>query len=170
MNSSFMNIFYVAIVLAVIFLILAIVLFFVFNIPKIVGSLTGKTSKREIKKIREGNSASGVKKYKSSIVNEQRGKVTDKIVSGELVKQKDINFGEVNTDKLSANETTVLNNQNNSSDETTVLSTDIQSGNETTVLSNQNSNFDENTTVLGTNNRFEEEEEICFSESSEIIT
>lgn len=167
MNSSFMNIFYVAIVLAVIFLILAIVLFFVFNIPKIVGSLTGKTSKREIKKIREGNSAAGIKKYKSSIVNEQRGKVTDKIVSGEPVKQKNINFGEVNTDNLSANETTLLNN---SSNETTVLSSDIQSENETTVLSNQNSNFDENTTVLGTNNHFEEEEEICFSESNEIIT
>lgn len=167
MNSSFMNIFYVAIVLAVIFLILAIVLFFVFNIPKIVGSLTDKTSKREIKKIREGNSASGIKKYKSSIVNEQRGKVTDKIVSGKPVKQKNINFGEVNTDNLLANETTLLNN---SSNETTVLSSDIQSENETTVLSNQNSNFDENTTVLGTNNHFEEEEEICFSESNEIIT
>lgn len=166
-----MNIFYVAIVFAVIFLILAVALFFVFNIPVIVGSLTGRTSKREIKKIIEGNQISGLKKYKSSIVNEQRGKVTDKIVSGELVKQQEIKFGEISTDKLAGNETTLLNTpQQEISDKTTVLYGSIQNADETTVLSNQNTSFGENTTVLGMVSGFEEEEEISFSESNEIVT
>lgn len=166
-----MNIFYVAIVFAVIFLILAVALFFVFNIPVIIGSLTGRTSKREIKKIIEGNQISGLKKYKSSIVNEQRGKVTDKIVSGELVKQQEIKYGEISTDKLAENETTLLNTpQQEISDKTTVLYGNIQNDDETTVLSDQNTSSGENTTVLGMVSSFEEEEEISFSESNEIVT
>lgn len=177
MNSIYINIFYIALVLGITFLFLSIALFFGFNIPKIIGNLSGRTAQIDIKKIREKNETSGVKKYKSSVVNENRGKKTDKIVSGRLVKNLKINYGELRTDELEHK-----NGNNKASTATTVLdSEEIKTNNlnVTTVLDNFRDTIENHneTTVLGTSevtyksdNSFEVEEDIYFAESAEIIT
>ena len=128
---------------SLIMLAVSIALFFVFKIPKVIGDLTGRTARKAIEDIRRQNEESGDKTYKSSAVNLQRGKLTDKITkSGRLQKREDSPFGTgVITEQLSGNhaamptnETTVL-----TANETTVLyesnETTVLSANETTVLS-----------------------------------
>lgn len=133
----YMTIFEVGRILAIIMFVVSLVLFFVLKIPAVIGDLSGATAKKAIENIRNQNEESGDKAYKSSAVNKERGKLTDKISpSGSLhSKPSDkLGFG-MKTEKIStqrldneeAGETTVLDAAN----ETTVLS----SGNETTVLS-----------------------------------
>lgn len=55
---------------------LAIVLGLFFEIPKVIGDLTGITAKRAIAKMRAENEKTGVKKYNVSSVNLERGKIT----------------------------------------------------------------------------------------------
>ena len=66
----------------------SILLFFLLKIPKVIGDLSGRTARRAIDDIRRQNEESGDKTYKSSAVNLQRGKVTDKITkSGRLLRR-----------------------------------------------------------------------------------
>jgi len=65
--------------LAGVTLIAAIFMFFKMNILAIVGDLTGKTVAREIKAMREMNTATGNKIHRSSRVNIERGTLTDKV-------------------------------------------------------------------------------------------
>ncbi len=118
-------------------LVTSIVLFFVLRIPKVVNDLTGRTAKKAIEAIRMQNEQTGDKAYKSSAVNMQRGKVTDKISpSGRLQQREETPFGtgriteKISTSRLSREdlgETTVLDTAN----ETTVLGGEYG---ETTVL------------------------------------
>lgn len=62
-----------------ILLVVSAVLFFLLDIPKVIGDLTGSNAKKGIESIRKQNEASGDKSYKSSSVNLRRGRVTDKI-------------------------------------------------------------------------------------------
>lgn len=120
-----------------IFFVITVVLFFVLRIPKVFSDLTGRTARKAIESIRLQNEQTGDKSYKSSPVNMQRGKLTDKMTrSGRIVQRGDTPFGTgVITEKIStqqlppeepAGETTVLG-----ADETTVLSAEAG---ETTVL------------------------------------
>lgn len=114
---------------------ISVILFFTLRIPKVISDLTGRTAKKAIEQIRRQNEESGDKTYKSSAVNLERGKVTDKISeSGRVLSQGDSPFGTgVITEKIAyenvpmhqAEETTVLGG----GDETTVLAAE-----ETTVL------------------------------------
>lgn len=133
----YMNIYNVGVVLTIIMFVVSLILFFVLKIPAVIGDLSGATARKAIENIRNQNEETGEKAYKSSAVNQERGKLTDKISpSGSLhSKPSDkLGFG-MKTEKIStqrldnedAGETTVLGGGN----ETTVLS----SGNETTVLS-----------------------------------
>lgn len=117
------------------------ILFFTLKIPRVIGDLTGRTARKAIEDIRKQNEQTGDKTYKSSAVNLQRGKLTDKITqSGKLIRRADPPFGTgVITEQLVgqqnvsySNETTVLD----SAPETTVLHT--ESG-ETTVLDSSGS-------------------------------
>ena len=112
------------------------ILFFTFKIPRVIGDLTGRTARKAIEDIRDRNERSGDKTYKSSAVNLQRGKLTDKITqSGKLIRRAESPFGTgVITEQLAgqqntsySNETTVLD----SAPETTVL---YPESGETTVL------------------------------------
>lgn len=165
--------------LSILMLIASVVLFFVLKIPKVIGDLTGRTARKAIEDIRKQNEQSGDKTYRSSAVNRQRGKLTDKISkSGRLEKRAESPFGTgVITEQLSgkaapvANETTVL------SEETTVLS------NETTVLANETTVLEPvsmETTVLTSEAapvqaaqsvapRFQVEYEITFVHTREVI-
>lgn len=61
----------------------AVFMFFRLKIPAVIGDLSGKTVAREIKAIRDANVASGVKAHKSSRVNIDRGKLTEKVAENE---------------------------------------------------------------------------------------
>ena len=115
-----------------IFFVIAVVLFFVLHIPRVISDLSGRTARKAIENIRLRNEQSGDKTYQSSAVNIQRGKLTDKISpSGRLIPSNATPFGTgVITEKIStqrlaceepAGETTVLA----VSDETSVLNPDI---------------------------------------------
>ena len=69
----------VAYVLAGIFLLAAIAIFFLLDIRSVIGDVTGATARKAIRDIRAQNEASGNKAYKPSPVNAARGKLTAKI-------------------------------------------------------------------------------------------
>lgn len=125
----YMNIYMVGLVLAGIMLVVSVILFFALKIPAVIGDLSGATARKAIENIRNQNEESGEKAYKSSAVNRERGRLTDKISpSGSLhTKPSDkLGFG-MKTEKISTQRLDVED-----SGETTLLS----AANETTVLSN----------------------------------
>jgi len=62
-------------------LVVSVILFFVLEIPKVVGDLSGSNARKGIENIRRQNEATGDKSYQSSSVNLKRGRLTDKISS-----------------------------------------------------------------------------------------
>ncbi len=134
--ENYRMIFYAAAIACGICFIVTVLFFFLFRIPKIISDISGRTAKKGIREIRERNELSGDKAYKSSSVNRQRGKVTDRIgADGKPVsKEKGFSTGitteKISTQKLAGGlETEVLYMDGN---ETEVLSF---AGNETEVLS-----------------------------------
>ena len=123
-------------------LIVSVLLFIFLRIPRVIGDLTGATARKAIENIRNQNESSGDKIYKSSAVNRERGRLTDKIsASGNIAHHETNQFGgAMATTKI---DTQVLS-ENTESNETTVLGVD----NGTTVLSNETTVLDNGTTVL----------------------
>lgn len=174
----------VSYILAGVCFLLCIALFFLLDVPKLFGDVTGSNAKKAIESIRQQNEYTGDKAYKPSAVNVARGKVTDKISPSGRLQSKNSLTVAVGTEKFSTaklqpnNETTVLSSEttvlSNASNETTVLSTN---SNETTVLSNVEMYTE--TTVLDqadapdysfdNSSIFEIETELMFVGSSEII-
>lgn len=62
---------------AVVFLLLSVFLFFKLKIITIISDLSGRTARKAIAQIRDNNSRSGEKPFRSSSVNINRGKLTD---------------------------------------------------------------------------------------------
>lgn len=177
--------------LAVLCLILSVILFFVLKIPRVIGDLTGSTAKKAIESIRNQNEKSGDKVHKTSYVNKQRGRITDKMTdSGKLIPTASVNEGgamataKISTTVLATQaresyeasllegnteETTILDSS--SGNETTVLSQNT--GNETTVLSQDfyNPNTADETSILSQNeaNVFVIEYELTFIHTDEVI-
>lgn len=104
-------------------LVASVALFFLLEIKKVVGDVSGSTAKKAIEDIRRQNEQTGNKAYKPSQVNKSRGKVTDKISnSGRTITHSAGLGGSVGTSELPASETTLLNeNQGDAVNETTVL-------------------------------------------------
>lgn len=136
----FRYIYYGGMFCAIAFLLVTVILFFALKIPQVIGDLTGATARRAIEDIRNKNEATGEKAYKSSAVNKERGRLTDKISqSGRLIPQEGrggmtgaMSTEKISTQKLASDETAVLS----SSNETTLLYSP-SNGNEATVLSSQ---------------------------------
>lgn len=186
----YMMIFEVGRILAILMFVVSLILFFVLKIPAVIGDLSGATARKAIENIRNQNEESGEKAYKSSAVNKERGKLTDKISpSGSLhSKPSDkLGFG-MKTEKIStqrldsedAGETTVLSAAN----ETTVLSSNIGETevlneapvfNETTLLSPDMMNvpgtvdFGDTSELPPLPGFFEIEQEITFIHTQEMI-
>ena len=134
-----------------VFFAISVLLFFVLKIPSVISDLTGRTARKAIENIRRQNEQSGNKTYRSSTVNMQRGKLTDKISpSGRLVTRDENAFGvgsitqKIATHKLQTPGTDVLDcapetDVLSGAAETDVLSygaeTDVLSGGETSLLS-----------------------------------
>ncbi len=57
---------------------LSVFFWFFFGIPAVAGDLTGRTARKSIARMRDANERSGVKPYRSSKINADRGRVTDK--------------------------------------------------------------------------------------------
>ncbi len=153
-----------AAILCGVMIVTSILLFILLKIPKVVGDLTGRTARKAIENIRNRNESSGEKTYKSSPVNKERGKLTDKISpSGRLIQnQNDLLSGAMATEKIGTQQLV--------SDETTVL----DSGNETTIiLTGESENSVNETTLLSrvdtSNNVFEIEYEITYIHTNEVI-
>lgn len=127
----------------------SVFLFFFLKIPKVIGDLTGSTARKAIEEIRQQNESSGHKTYKTSLVNQQRGKLTDKISpSGNLCPAgTDPLGGAMATEKIGTQQLEYASND-------TELLSDIGSE-ETSVLSNVNT--------------FVVEYEITFIHTDEVI-
>ena len=116
---------------------IAVALFYKLNIPKIYGDLSGRTARKAIEEIRQNNASTGTKGYHPSVVNNERGKVTEKIGvlnanakvdnNSYSIGTEELNYESADTTLLTENvaETTVLNKAGN---ETTVLYTSDSSG------------------------------------------
>lgn len=109
-------VFFGALIACGLFFLIAVALFFVLSIPTVISDLTGRTARKAIEDIRKQNEQSGDKTYRSSAVNRERGKLTDKISqSGRLVPRGGTPFGtgfiteKISTQQLdTAGETDVL--------------------------------------------------------------
>ncbi len=123
-------------------LLVAIYSFVRFNIPQIIGELSGRTAKKSIAQMRDKNVKTGDKSHRPSPAAKERGTLTDKIEKKETVK-KDFSTVKENADLTKSTEKLLDNNQTELLDEnaterlkdnsTTVLSV------ETTVLNNDDS-------------------------------
>lgn len=60
-------------ILAVLFVVLAIVLWFIFKIPNVIGDLSGRNAKKSIARMRQNNEKTGDKSYRASEKNLARG-------------------------------------------------------------------------------------------------
>lgn len=152
--------------LAGIMLLVSLLLFFLLHIPAVIGDLTGATARKAIADIRSQNTKSGDKTYKSSQVNRERGKVTDKMTpSGRLLRHTSEEFGgAMATEKIS---TSRLNAEAEESFATTLLEQPVVS-NETTVLTPDGGG---ETTILAENQiAFQIVYEITFVHTNEVIS
>ena len=163
-------------ILAGIMFAVSVLVFFLLKIPTVIGDLTGANARKAIENIRSHNESTGDKTYRSSQVNRERGKITDRISpSGKLIKNPTHSLhGAMETEKIGvphqpvSEETTVLAGAN----ETTVLASDTTVlANDTTVLMNEN--YENETTVLNAqsfNGAFVVEYEITYIHTAEVIT
>ena len=170
----------VAYIAAGVLFLVAVALFFLLDVPKLYGDVSGRTAKKAIEAIRQQNESTGNKAYKPSAVNAERGKLTDKITqSGRLQSQTAGLPVSVGTEKFATstlapqpNETTVLDGPVG---ETSVLA---QPAGETTVLTGALpvTQSGETTVLVGgevvaasADGKFTVDVEMSFTGSSEII-
>ena len=85
-NASFIS--YIA---AIIFLVSAVIVWFVFKIPMVIGDLSGRNARKSIEQLRKNNEKNGNKPYRSSAVNAARGKITETIKGAECA-EADANY------------------------------------------------------------------------------
>lgn len=67
--------------------VLAVFFWIFFKIPTVIGDLSGRTAKKSIAKMRAANEKSGVKSYKASKLNAERGKLTSTMPGIEKAKK-----------------------------------------------------------------------------------
>lgn len=137
----------VAYIAAGVLFLVAVALFFLLDVPKLYGDVSGRTAKKAIEAIRQQNESTGNKAYKPSAVNAERGKLTDKITpSGRLQSQTAGLPVSVGTEKFAT-------------------STLAPQPNETTVLVNEEFHAE----PVSTDGKFTVDVEMSFTGSSEII-
>lgn len=78
----------VSFVLAGVSFLLAVFFWIRFNIPAVIGDLSGRTARKSIEKMRANNEKTGNKSYKPSKTNLGRGKLTDTMPQSEKLTDK----------------------------------------------------------------------------------
>lgn len=148
--ETYHTVFLSAGILAIIFAVCSVLLFVLLKIPKVVGDLSGRTARKGIADIREQNIRTGDKRHKTSAVNLDRGRITDRITDSGNIQRvgKTVNTG-VMTQKINMPESEEMM-------ETTVLPP--QQYSETVVLDEIRMDDD-----------FAIAEEICFIHTDETI-
>lgn len=151
--ETYHTVFLSAGILAIIFAVCSVLLFVLLKIPKVVGDLSGRTARKGIADIREQNVRTGDKRHKTSAVNLDRGRITDRITDSGNIQRvgKTVNTG-VMTQKINMPESEEMTETS----ETTVLPTAEYS--ETVVLDEIRMDDD-----------FVIAEEICFIHTDETI-
>lgn len=151
--ETYHTVFLSAGILAIIFAVCSVLLFVLLKIPKVVGDLSGRTARKGIADIREQNIRTGDKRHKTSAVNLDRGRITDRITDSGNIQRvgKTVNTG-VMTQKINMPESEEMME----TAETTVLPT--QQYSETVILDEIRMDDD-----------FAIAEEICFIHTDETI-
>ena len=67
----------ISFILAAVFVMLAIVLWFTLKIPNVIGDLSGRNARKSIEQMRQNNEKTGNKSYRPSQKNLARGKLTE---------------------------------------------------------------------------------------------
>ncbi len=164
---------FISYIAAAVLLMIAISLFFILDVPKLFGDVTGTTARKAIENIRRQNEKSEDKAYKSAYAHAARErieKITDRISTSENFKRRITGLESNSTtdgfltaelapsDKefsvISNPKTTVLNTEQN---ETTVLASEFNTSETTFITQDQNTND------------FSVDFDISFTSSSEII-
>lgn len=101
MTNTYYMVFIIALVVAIVFFITGIVLFFMFNIPKIIGILTGYTARKQIKHIQNSRSSVSNSDHLDSFMDEQRN-------IAQKVKHNPISIPRSRTSSLSNGKTETL--------------------------------------------------------------
>ena len=107
----------ISFVLAAVIFAVAIALWFFFDIPTVIGDLTGRTAKKSIAKMRAENEKSGAKVHKESKINDVNPKKSE--IMSEIRVESNVAGDHVETGLLTANkaesteneETGLLNNE-----------------------------------------------------------
>lgn len=156
-----------AAVLAGIMFVVSVIVFFFLKIPTVIGDLTGANARKAIENIRNQNESTGDKTYKTSQVNRERGKLTDKISpSGQLIPNPSRSLhGAMGTEKLNTQD---LEPQGGAS-ETTVLTGELTGASETTVLTGELTVDEPAVPDAQPSNVFVIEYEITYIHTDEII-
>ena len=94
-------------------LVLAALFWFFFRIPTVIGDLSGRTARKSIAKMRAANEKAGIKSYKESKTNVERGKITGTMPnSDELSKTNSATVsGQPETGLLSDNKAAVIESE-----------------------------------------------------------
>lgn len=160
--ETYRYIFSIAGILCIVMFVVSVILFIVLRVPQLIGDLSGSAARKAIQDIREKNEQSGDKTYRTSTVNRNRGKLTDKISpSGKIqaTTQSPLATGVITT-KIATQ------NLQQTAEETTVLQPSAEAENmigegagETTVLTS------EETAVKD----FEIEVDITYVHTNEIV-
>lgn len=131
--------------LAGVCLVIAIYSFIRFNIPQVIGELTGKTAKKSIAQMREKNAKTGDKSHRPSVAAQERGTLTDKIDEKEV----GVTTRKTDSTELLDEGTELLSNSAND-EGTEVLgdATELLNDNATELLSDETSILNEETSVL----------------------
>lgn len=123
----------VAFILGGVLFLVAVALFFLFNVPQLYGEVSGATARKAIENIRQQNEVSGNKAYRPSPVNASRGKLTDKITpSGKLEARGETPAVSVGTSKLKKNNAAAEASQ------TVLLEADAADASQTVLLEANN--------------------------------
>ncbi len=140
MTSTYYNIFVITAILAGLLFITATAMFFLFNIPKIIGHLTGYTAKKQIKQFQTRVSVQN-SDHLDSFMQEQRG-IADKVKSSLPSTPQSIKPAET-TDTLNLMTSPTLNIRK----ETDILDTtqNVQISPETSFLESESNDNDETT-------------------------
>ena len=112
---NYQMIYYGGLVTFLLFLVISVVLFFVFNIGKTIGDLSGYTAQKNIKKIREGSKKETFRTGALiQTVTVKHGKTTTKLISDSTTQRPVQEEGQETTLLMNVNEvqeTTLLINQ-----------------------------------------------------------
>ena len=110
MAETLQNLSIISFAIAAVCFVLAIFFWFFFKIPIVISDLSGRTARKSIAKMRVVNEKTGVKVYKESKINAERGKVTAKIPnSGKINGKKDTpGNGKPDTGLLTENNANVI--------------------------------------------------------------